>query len=168
MKKTIILLCIILLFSTGCKTTTNTPTNKVETFLSNYQNLDPIVLKRLDTELEKEKLTKKQKEKYKVLLKKQYQNLSYKIKNEEINKDKAVVDVEIEVLNYNYSILNSKKYYEEHKDEIKNYNEYMLSELEKVSDKIKYSISFNLTDYDGFWELDEIDNYTIRKIHGLY
>lgn len=168
MKKTIILLCIILLFSTGCKTTANTPTNKVETFLSNYQNLDPIVLKRLDTELKKENLNKKQKEKYKVLLKKQYQNLSYKIKNEEINKDKAVVDVEIEVLNYNYSILNSKKYYEEHKDEIKNYNEYMLSELEKVSDKIKYSISFNLTEYDGVWELDEIDNYTIRKIHGLY
>ena len=97
-------------------------------------------------ELRKEKLTKKQKEKYKTLLKKQYQNLSYKIKNEEINNEKAVVDVEIEVLNYNYSILNSKKYYENHKEEIDNYNEYMLSELEKVSNKIKYSMTFNLTE----------------------
>lgn len=168
MKKTIIILCVILLLSTGCKNTENTPTNKVETFLNNYQNLDPIVLERLDMELRKEKLTKKQKEKYKTLLKKQYQNLSYKIKNEEINNEKAVVDVEIEVLNYNYSILNSKKYYENHKEEIDNYNEYMLSELEKVSNKIKYSMTFNLTEYDGLWELDEIDNYTIRKIHGLY
>ena len=168
MKKIIIILCAVLLLSTGCKNTTNTPTNRVEAFLSNYQNLDPIVLKRLDTEIKQKDLSKKQKEKYKTLMKKQYQNLSYKIKNEEVNKDKAIVDVEIEVLNYNSSILNSKAYYDNHKDEIENYNEYMLSELEKVSNKIKYSISFNLTEYDGFWEIEDVDNYTIRKIHGLY
>ena len=168
MKKTIIILCIILLLLTGCKNTTNTPSNRVEKFLHDYQNLDSRVMERLEKEAKEKNLSKKQKEKYKTLMKKQYQNLSYKIKNEEVNKDKAIVDVEIEVLNYNSSILNSKAYYDNHKDEIENYNEYMLSELEKVSNKIKYSISFNLTEYDGFWEIEDVDNYTIRKIHGLY
>ena len=168
MKKILIIIFVFLLFITGCDNSTNTPSNRVEKFLHDYQNLDSRVMERLEKEAKEKNLSKKQKEKYKELMKKQYQNLSYKIKNEEINKDKATVEVEIEVLNYNYSIINSKKYYSEHKDEIKDYNEYMLSELEKVTSKIKYSISFNLTEYDGLWELDEVDNYSIRKIHGLY
>ena len=64
--------------------------------------------------------------------------------------------------------MNSKKYYESHKDEIENYNDYKLKQLEQVKDKIKYDITFNLTQYDGVWELDEIDNYDLQKIHGLY
>ncbi len=168
MKKTIYLFIILLIILTGCKSVNNTPTKRVESFLSDYQNLNPSVIERLDNEINKEKLSKDQKKKYKDLMKKQYQNLSYKIEKEEISDKTATVDVEIEVLNYNYSILNSKKYFKEHPDEIDNYEEYMLKELEKVSNKIKYSISFNLTEYDGLWELDEIDNYTIRKIHGLY
>lgn len=168
MKRTIVLFIVVLIAFTGCRDISNTPTKRVETFLSDYQKLDTSVIERLNKEINKEQFTKEQKEKYKDLMKKQYQNLSYKIKNEEISDKTAIVDVEIEVLNYNYSILNSKRYYKEHPDEIDNYEEYMLEELEKVSNKIKYSISFNLTEYDGLWELNEIDDYTIKKIQGLY
>lgn len=167
MKKIIILISIILLF-TGCDNSYNTPTKKVEKFLNEYQNLNPSVIKRLESSIEDNNLTKEQRSKYIDLLEKQYQNLSYKIINEEVNDNTAVVDVEIEVLNYTYSIADSKKYYESHSKEIKDYNDYMLNNLEKVTDKIKYKMSINLTKYDNVWELDEIDKTIIQKIHGLY
>ena len=167
MKKIIIILSL-LIFLTGCESTLNTPTKKVENFLSEYQNLNPEILKKLESSVEADNLSKSQRKKYIGLLEKQYQNLSYKIVNEVVNDDNAIVDVEIEVLNYTYSIADSKKYYETHKDEIKNYNEYMLNNLEKVKDKIKYNISIDLTKYDGNWELNEIDRTIIQKIHGLY
>jgi len=167
MKKIIIILSL-LIFLTGCESTLNTPTKKVENFLSEYQNLNPEILKKLERSVEADNLSKSQRKKYIGLLEKQYQNLSYKIVNEVVNDDNAIVDVEIEVLNYTYSIADSKKYYETHKDEIKDYNEYMLNNLEKVKDKIKYNISIDLTKYDGNWELNEIDRTIIQKIHGLY
>ena len=167
MKKIIIILSL-LIFLTGCVSTLNTPTKKVENFLSEYQNLNPEILKKLERSVEADNLSKSQRKKYIGLLEKQYQNLSYKIVNEVVNDDNAIVDVEIEVLNYTYSIADSKKYYETHKDEIKDYNEYMLNNLEKVKDKIKYNISIDLTKYDGNWELNEIDRTIIQKIHGLY
>ncbi len=167
MKKIIIILSL-LIFLTGCENTLNTPTKKVENFLSEYQNLNPEVLKRLESSIEADNLTKSQRKKYIGLLEKQYQNLSYKIVNEVVNDDNAIVDAEIEVLNYTYSIADSKKYYETHKEEIEDYNEYMLNNLEKVKDKIKYKISIDLTKYDGNWELNEIDRTIIQKIHGLY
>ena len=167
MRKIIIILSL-LIFLTGCENTLNTPTKKVENFLNEYQNLNPEVLKRLESSVEADNLSKSQRKKYIGLLEKQYQNLSYKIVNEVVNDDNAIVDVEIEVLNYTYSIADSKKYYETHSDEIEDYNEYMLNNLEKVKDKIKYKISIDLTKYDGNWELNEIDRTIIQKIHGLY
>ena len=167
MKKILILIIIILSIS-GCKKSINTPTSRVEEFLKEYQTITPTVRERLKNSVKNEELNSNQKEKYISLLEKQYQNLSYKIVNEEVNNDKAVVDVEIEVLNYSYEIAACKKYYLSHKDEIPDYNDYMLKELEKVTDKIKYKFSIDLTMYDGVWELDEIDNSIIQKIHGLF
>ena len=168
MKKILLIVIILFLFTVGCGKDIDTPTKRVESFLKEYQDNTSNVRNRLNNSVKKEKLNKKQKEKYISLLEKQYQNLSYKITNEVIIENDAVVDIEIEVLNYNYSIVNSKKYYESHKDEIKDYNDYMLNNLEKTTDKIKYKLSLNLTNYDGTWELDEIDNDTIKKLHGLY
>lgn len=167
MKKIIILILGLIIMS-GCEKTINTPTSKVEDLLNQYQNLSPSIIDNLKDSIEKEDMTKEQKKKYESLMEKQYQSLSYKIKNEEIVEDTAVVDVEIEVLNYSYSIANSKKYYDEHREEIKDFNDYKLEQLEKVTDKIKYDLTLNLTRYNGFWELDDIDNNDLEKIHGLY
>ena len=51
-------------------------------------------------------MNEEEKKEYKMLLEKQYQNLSYKIKNEEIVGNNATVEVEIEVLDYATSINN--------------------------------------------------------------
>lgn len=118
MKKVLLVFSLILLFMTGCGTDMGTPTAKVEEFLGKYQKMDSEVLTQLDSVISTdEKMSDSQKDEYRGLMEKQYQNLSYKIKNEEIDGDKATVDVEIEVYDYATSITKSKKYYSDHRDE---------------------------------------------------
>jgi len=123
MKKLITILLVSIFLVAGCDNTMNTPTSKVEEFLSKYQNLDSKVLKELDGILKKdENMSADQSKEYKILLEKQYQNLSYKIKNEQVEGDSATVDVEIEVLDYQTAITKAKEYYSEHQDEFKDSN----------------------------------------------
>lgn len=118
MKKILVLFSIALVLITGCSTNMNTPTAKVEEFLSKYQTMDNEVLEQLKTVIKSDKtMSEEQKLEYRGLMEKQYQNLSYKIKNEKIDGDTAVVDVEIEVYDYATSIKKSQDYYMEHEDE---------------------------------------------------
>lgn len=118
MKKILVSLSLFLLLVAGCSNTMNTPTKKVEEFLGKYQSMDSEILAQLDQVVaEDTNMSDEQKGEYRSLMEKQYQNLSYKIKNEEIDGNKATVDVEIEVYDYATSISNSRKYYDEHPDE---------------------------------------------------
>lgn len=118
MKKILILFSLILLFITGCGTKMGTPTAKVEEFLGKYQSMDTAVLAQLDSVISTDEvMSEDQKKEYRGLMEKQYQNLSYKIKSEEIDGNDATVDVEIEVYDYATSITESRKYYSEHRDE---------------------------------------------------
>ena len=163
--KKITLVIIALLLLIGCKNTNNTPTSKVEEFFSSYQTLNKDVLNDLDNIVSKDKtMSKEEKEEYKVLLEKQYQNLSYKIKNEEIIKNKAIVDTEIEVLDYYTTIEKVKR---ENKNE-NTYQKEKLDDLKQVNTKTKYNITFTLIKEDNNWKLDSLDKNIIKKIHGLY
>ena len=171
MYKKIIIIILILLLTIGCNNNFNTPTSRVESFLNRYQTNSKSVLKNLDSVVKKnKKLNKKQKDLYKSLLERQYQNLAYKIKKEEIEGKVAIVTTEIEVLDYASSIRRSKKYYLEHLDEFrnKNYNDYKLKELKNVTEKTKYDIDFYLIKDKGIWKLSEINSEDREKIHGLY
>lgn len=120
MKKLLVIFMGLLLL-VGCTDTTNTPSKKVEDFLGKYQKQDDDVLTQLDLTLDSDtSMDQNQKKEYKALLQKQYQNLSYKIKDEKIEDDKATVDVEVEVFDYKTSMDKSKAYFEEHKDELMN------------------------------------------------
>lgn len=179
----IFLVVIFSLFIVGCGNTMSTPTNKVEEFLGKYQNMDDDVTIQLDEVLDSEDMSNEQKEKYRSILEKQYQNLSYKIKNEEINGDNATVDVEIKVLDYATTINDAKKYYEEHKDNVVEdavqgveealeksaaYIDYKLKELENVTDTISYDITFYLSKENGKWKIQDLSDVDLKKIHGLY
>lgn len=48
------------------------------------------------------------------------------------------------------------------------YVEYRLDRLKEASDRVTYTIDFTLTKVDDVWTLDEIDDITRQKIHGLY
>ena len=118
MKKIVISLLLLIMLITGCGTAMDTPTKKVEELLGRYQSMDSDVLSQLDEVISSDTtMNDKQKEEYRSLMEKQYQNLSYKVKDEEIDGDNARVLVEIEVYDYISSINKSREYYQEHKDE---------------------------------------------------
>ena len=98
MKKLIILISIILL--TWCTDIMNTPSSKVEEFLGKYQTMDTSIVKELDNTIEEMSASDNYKKEYKSLLLKEYQNLSYKIKDEKIDNNTANVEVEVEVFDY--------------------------------------------------------------------
>lgn len=184
MKKIIIILMSILSI-TACSTVKNTPTGAVEEYLSKYQNLNKDVVKELKEAITKEKnMTEKQKKTYQSIIEKQYQNLSYKISNEEVIGNSATVEVEIEVLDYASSINASKKYFEEHQsefidknestikeediDKASSYIDYKLKKLKEVKDKTKYQIIFELEKENSNWSIHNLNEIDRKKIHGLY
>ena len=117
-KKLIVFLSLLVMFVTGCGNNMSAPSEKVEEFLGRYQSMDSNILTQLDNVISNdETMDDTQKKDYKTLMEKQYQNLSYKIKDEKIDGDKAEVLVEIEVFDYANSINESRKYYTEHRDE---------------------------------------------------
>ena len=110
MMKKILLLLVSLILVTGCNDMMNTPTRRVEEYLGKYQILDSTVLTELDNVVDNSDYSDEYKEEYKELMIKQYQNLSYKIKNEQTNGDTATVIVELEVFDYNNArVLNTYK-----------------------------------------------------------
>ncbi len=171
MKKILISILLILGIITGCENIQNTPTNKVEEFLGKYQRMDMDVIQDLENSIKKDaEMGEEQQKEYQALLEKQYQNLSYKIKKEDIIDDTATVEVEIEVLDYQTAIMNAKKYYQEHPEEFtesKQYVDYKISEMKKVTMKTKKDITFQLTNEEGIWNLEELEKQDISKIHGL-
>ena len=124
MKKIFLVLLLSLFIFTGCGNKMNTPTARVEEFLGKYQKMDNEVLDQLKSIIDEDSsMSDEQKKEYQSLLEKQYQNLSYKIKDEKIEDDTATVDVEIEVYDYATSIRNSREYFREHRDEFENTKE---------------------------------------------
>lgn len=172
----------VLIFSvfllTGCNNLMNTPTKKVELLLSKYQKKDEDVIKQLgDVLLTDAILTVEQKNLYKELLEKQYSGLTYTVKDEAIDGKTAVVEVEIEVYDYNKAISESEDYLLAHQDEFmdetktvstEKYNNYKLKAISGMKDRVKYTINFTLSKIDEEWMVDDLTDTERKKIHGLY
>ena len=104
LKYTLIIIPIISL--TACHLA-NTPTSIVEDYLTKYQKLDKEVEKEINDVVENSTVDDSEKERYKKIIKKGYQNLTYKIKDEKIDGNLATVEVQIEVLDYKKIVNNS-------------------------------------------------------------
>lgn len=176
--KKILLLLLTMFYLTGCETMYNTPTKQVELFLADYQTLNQDVLDDLhDVVQEEELFNSSQRERYRNLMKKHYQELIYDIKEEEINADKAKVTVEIEVKDYSKVFdmaeqelhKNPEKFQNDkgEYDEVK-YLDYRLDQMEKVKDRVKYTMDITLTKEGKKWVLDELTDEQEDKIHGIY
>lgn len=177
-KKYIIVLLIGIIFLTGCEMLMNTPTKRVEKLLSMYQTHDKEVLNQLDNVLKEETiLSNDLKDRFRNLLKKQYKDMTYKIKNETIDGNTAVVEVLIEVYDYNKAInevetkvLNEPEEFlnEEGNVLTTKFNEEKISALEKVKDRINYTINFTVSKINDKWIVDELTETERLKLHGLY
>lgn len=167
--KKIAVVFVFLLLLVGCSLS-NTPTSKVEDLLSKYQMLDSDIKNGIENVLDEEALTNEQKERFRKLMESQYKNLSYEIKNEKIDGDNAVITTEIEVIDYKKSINETNAYYQTQENyTVEDYNNTKLDNLEKMKDKVTYTIEFNVTkDKDGNWKLVSLDNETIKKIQGMF
>ena len=168
MKKKLLLLLFALpiFLLIGCEMA-NTPTSKVENLFTKYQKVDTDINKGIDSILEEQNLTDERKERYRAILEKQYKNLTYQIKDEEIDGNTATVTIEIEVIDLKKSIndldYDSNIYTKDTCDEEK------LNRLEQANDKIKYTLELTLTKTkNDEWKLNALTNEDIKKIQGMY
>lgn len=156
----------------------NTPTKKVEKYLNEYQTLDSNILSELDSIVNQEELfDEDQKTTYRDILKKHYQDLVYKVKEETVNGDKATVEVEIEVNDYTKVLKQSEEYRTTNESEFMNddnvfdetmFNNYKLDLLKNNNERVKYTIYFSLTKINGEWTLDDLTESEQEKILGIY
>lgn len=167
--KKIISMFIFLLLLVGCSLS-NTPTAQVEDLLSKYQMLDSDIKSGINDVVIGESLTSTQQERYRKIIEKQYKNLMYEIKDEEIDGNNAEITVEIEVLDYKKIVNEINGLYQEQGNyTVEDYNNTKLNALEKAKDKVTYTIEFNvIKDDSGNWKLTSLDNETIKKIQGMY
>lgn len=176
-------LCLLgaLIVMTGCSLTENmdnTPTKKVEAMLAKYQSLDADVLADLDEVVNTEDLfDNDQKDQYREIMKKHYQDLTYTIKDETIDGDNAVVTVEIEVNDYSKVMANADQYLEDNREQFYNeeneydeglFTKYRLDQLKDADEKVKYTLELSLTKKNGEWVLDELSESDRSKINGMY
>ena len=169
---------IIMICATGCTLGMgNTPTAKVEELLNRYNTNNDIVKGELGDYLNSLTIDEANIEGYHEIYLRQYTDLTYEIKDERIDGDKATVTVQIKVYDYysaentisNHISTNQRDFYSEDDvyDPIKAMT-YRIEELGKVKDKIEYSIYFTLTKVDNEWMVDNLTNEQLEKIHGMY
>ena len=215
MKKIIVAFMVILLSACTLGTAV-TPRQKVSEFLDKYKNQNTDIISQLEETIKTDITNTDYRDRYKTLMTNQYKNMEYKIVEEIVEDDNAVVEVEITVYDYASAIRNSNDYLnnnpdkftnedqatidtddntennsdtdmineENAKDEttkesdsdsgiIGNYDEdkfmdYKLSQMENVTDTVKYTIEFTLTKVNEEWQLDELSNSDIEKLHGIF
>ena len=166
MKRKIFLLTMILFLLIGC-TMGNTPTATVENLFTKYQRFDNDIENGINKILDEQNMTNDARSRYYKLLEKQYRSLTYEIKDERIDGNKATVIVEIEVIDYKKMIndltFDSSLYTKDSFDNEK------LNRLESAEDKVTYTLELSLTkDEDNMWKLDALTNEEIKKIQGMY
>lgn len=179
MKKVLSILGLALIM-TGCSlgNMDNTPTKKVEEYLNNYQTLNSNVLSEIDSLVNQEEMfDEDQQTTYRDIMKKHYQDLTYTIKEETVNGDKATVEAEIEVTDYTKALKEAESYKTTNESEFFNdegvfdetlFNTYKLDLLKKSEDRVKYTIYFSLTKSGDEWILDDLTETEQEKILGIY
>ncbi len=173
---TVIVFCVILC---GCSCMQTTAKDKVSEFLDQYRNLSASVLGDLEEVIDStDDLSEEQKEVYRDVLKKQYSDLKYEIEDETYDGDTATVEVKITVYDLYKVQKEATEYLSSHMDEFyddegnydsSKFTDYKLEQMQKVTDTVEYTITFNLTkDDDGNWQIEELSQEDLEKIHGIY
>jgi hypothetical protein len=154
-----------------------TPMQAVDDYLQRYITLDDSIMEQLDEFVNNEDLTDDQKKIYRDILKKQYGSLTYTLKNEKIDGDTAYVKADIKVIDLYKVQKKSLEYYETHKDEFNDdsgaydvgkYLSYKLSQMKNATDTRNYEIEFKVVKEDGDWDVSQLSNDDLKKIHGIY
>lgn len=135
--KKFILASMVILMSACTLGKAVTPKQKVSEFLDKYKNENTDIIAQLDETIDSEISNSDHKSKYKTLMINQYKNMEYEIKDEIIEDDNAVVEVEITVYDYASALKNSDKYLNEHIDEFKKDNDDSKTTISETEEDVK-------------------------------
>lgn len=160
MRKIIILFIIMLV--TGCSN--NKAYSPVKEYLNKFKNHDTEVTNALEELLRQENLSQEQNEMYKLIMKRQYTDLEYKVVEEYYNGDQAIIYADITVYDYG----NSRKEARKTGLSGEEYINEQLKQMEKEKKRIKYTLEFHVYYQDDIWILETPNTEIIEKIHGLY
>ena len=174
-KKIFFVICLNVLFKNACSLG-NTPTSAVEKLLSKYNTNDEEIVVELDDYINSSELSDEQSKKYKDIYLKQFKDMKYEIKEEKIDGDNATVTAQITVYDYYKAEKDANDYLTAHPDEFKKddvydkslFTDYKLKKLDDVNTTVDYTIDFNLSKVDGKWEVNDLSNEQLEKIHGVY
>lgn len=172
MKKILLIICLLVLCGCG----NSTPTKEVENYFTKYQTTPGEMLNDIENIIDFSNYSKEQKEEHLKIIKNNYQDLEYVIKDEEVNANKAIVTVEINVYDYSKVIEDSLQYRDNYIDEFMNdgyydenkYIDYKIKKLKEVSDKVKYTLNIELTKIDNKWYIESLSKEYLEKINGIY
>ena len=175
MKKILVVL-ISLLFVVGCACSNDKASDAVEKYLNNYKSLSDNVLEDIDELVENENLADEQSETYKEVLKRQYRDLVYTIENESYDGDTADVTVKITVYDYykaskdanNHLNNNQEEFLTDGEYDATKYLNYKLNQMKIIQDSISYNIVFRVINIDNKWQVEQPDEDTLEKLHGIY
>lgn len=177
MKKILSISCLVLsvILLSGCFGLMG-PSEKVEELLGKYIKNDQTIMDELDTYINKQDLTDSQKKKYKEIIKNEYASIKYEIKDEKIDGENATVEVSITVKDLykasqsaeKHLIDNPTEFYTNGVYDSNKFVDYKLDLMEKTTDTISYTIYINLVEKDNTWYVEDLDDATLEKIHGIY
>jgi len=174
--KKLLLFLTCLFFAVGCSCSNDKASDAVEKYLNDYKGLSENVLEDMEDLIKKEELEDKDKDTYKEIMKKQYRDLNYTIENESYNGDTATVTVKITVYDLYKKQKESQDYLNSHQEEfltdgiydVNKYISYKLNQMKDVNDTISYNIVFKVIRVDGKWQVEQPDEKSLEKIHGIY
>lgn len=171
MKKLLYVLVCALILS-GCGNMKSTPTKKVEELLNKYQTNDIDVVSDLsDVLMGDYNMTDDERNDYASFMKKHYQDMMYKIKNETVDGDNASVEVEITVRNYADVVNDANEYRSSNPDKFdadNTFTSYRLKKMKDVTDTETYTLYFNLTKVKDDWKVSPLSADDESKLNGLY
>ncbi len=178
MKKILVVLCAILLFTgCSCSLNDNKPEEAVDTFFEKYRAKDDDIITQLVDTIENEGLNDDAKKTYQDLMEKQYDQFAYVIKDVKEENDQATATVELTVLNYRSAVLkaeeelksNPEKFNDdEGKFSEEKYMNYKIEKMQEVTDTTTHTIELSLSKDNGMWKVNQLSSDDISKLHGLY
>ena len=152
------------------------PSEKIEAMLDKYIKNDSSIIKELEDYLDLQELSDEEKARYEAIIKKEYAQIKYEIKNETIEDNNATVEVALSVIDLygastiaeNYLLDNPTKFYTDGIYDTHKFIDYKLGIMEKYTETKDYTIYLNLSRHDDIWYIEEPDEETLEKIHGIY
>lgn len=166
--------CVLCLTSCG---KVKTAKEEVIDYLEKYKSSDEAIMEELEQYVALDVFTEEQEELYKDILIKQYKSLEYEIISEIYDGKNCKILTRVKVINLSkaqreaatYLMNNSKEFigidgvYDKSR-----FLDYKLDMMSKSSEMIEYTIEFKLVNKNEKWEIVQLSNEDLEKIHGIY